>query len=131
MREEISEDAKQALANRARLKALDRLRQDGAQSTAAVQRRVRALAQERNIPAADIHKLMYKRISTRDIGVFCKKYQVSYDWLLGGDLQGLQRMTQRHRAEATPESLKEKLARLSDSQREAVRKLVDHLTEAS
>jgi hypothetical protein len=50
-------------------------------------------AQERNTPPADFHKLMYKRVSTRDVMVFCEKHKVSYDWLLAGDLKGLQRMT--------------------------------------
>jgi flagellar biosynthesis chaperone FliJ len=66
------------------------------------------------------------------VKAFCEKYKVSYDWLLCGDLQGLQRMTQdQHlsRVKSKPESLKEKLARLSESQREAVQKLVDYLSE--
>ena len=49
--------------------------------------------------------------------------------MLDGDLKGLQRMTQwRHegKAAATPESFKEKLARLSDSERKAVRKVVEN-----
>src|ERR1700685_736266 len=93
MDDEISDKAKQALADLARRKAFDRLERDGAHSTAALQRRVRALAQERNIPAADFHKLMYKRPSTRDVMVICEKHKVSFDWLLCGDLKGLQRMT--------------------------------------
>jgi hypothetical protein len=27
---------------------------------------------------------------------FCEKHNVSYDWILGGDLAGLQRMTRAH-----------------------------------
>jgi hypothetical protein len=68
----------------------DRLEKDGAHSTAALQRRVQALAHERNIPPVDFAKLMYKRVRTLDVGVFCEKHNVSYDWLLGGDLVGLQ-----------------------------------------
>jgi hypothetical protein len=100
MTNEISEEAKRAIAENRRRKAFDRLERDGAHSTAALQRRVRALAEERNIPTADIHKLMYTRIRTPDVMVFCEKYKVSYDWLLSGDLRGLQRMTQE--AKATP-----------------------------
>lgn len=99
-----------------------------------MERRVRALAQERNIPPADIHKPMYKRISTETIMVFCKKHKVSYDWLLAGDLNGLQRMVQDRyidKSAAAPESLKEKLARLSESEREAVGKMIDQFIEAS
>jgi hypothetical protein len=97
MNNEISEEAKRALADLPRRRALARLEQDGAQSTAALQRRVRAIAQERNIPPADFHKLMYKRINTRDVMAFCEKHKVSYDWLLCGDLAGLQRMTREHK----------------------------------
>src|ERR1700733_2513427 len=102
MNNEISEQAKRALADLPRRKALARLEQDGAQSTAAMQRRVRALAHDRNITPADIHKLMYKRPSTPDVMVFCEKHKVSFDWLLCGDLQGLHRMTKEAKA-APPE----------------------------
>jgi hypothetical protein len=114
MNNEISEEAKRALADLPRRKALARLEQDGAQSTAAVQRRVRAIAQERNIPPADIHKLMYKRINTRDVMVFCEKHKVSFDWLLCGDLQGLRRMTQEAKAtqSATIEAQRKEIVRL-------------------
>ena len=71
-----------------------RLERDGAHSNAAVQRRVLALAAERDIPPAGYAKLMHKRVNDRAIHVFCKKYKVSYDWLLCGDLRGLQRMAQ-------------------------------------
>ena len=71
MNNEISEEAKRALADLPRRKALARLERDGAQSTAAVQRRVRALAQESNIPPADFAKLMHKRISTLAVMQFC------------------------------------------------------------
>lgn len=130
MNNEISE----ALANNARQRAFRRLERDGAHSTTALQRRVRALAQERNIPPADIHKLMYKRISTRDVIVFCEKYNVNCDWLLCGDLKGLKLMIQdQHLStmQSTPEGLKDKLARLSESQRDIVRKVVDNLLEGA
>ncbi len=58
-----------------------------------MRRRVRAFAEERSLPPSDIAKLMYKRISNRDVMPFCKKHKVSFDWLLCGDLRGLQRMT--------------------------------------
>lgn len=100
MNNEISEEAKKALADNARRKAFDRLERDGAHSAPALQRRVRALAHERNIPPADYAKLMYKRPNIQDIGVFCEKHNVSYDWILGGELAGLQRMTREHRDQA-------------------------------
>ena len=94
MNNEISEEAKKALADNARRKAVDRLQLDGCCSSDALRRRVRALALERNIPPTDLAKLMHKRVNDRAIHVFCKKYKVSYDWLLCGDLRGLQRMAQ-------------------------------------
>jgi hypothetical protein len=77
---------------------------------------------------------MYKRVSTRDVMVFCAKHKVSYDWLLAGDLKGLQRMTQERqaaKAAASPETFKEKLARLSESEREVVRRVVDQFLEGA
>jgi hypothetical protein len=64
-----------------------RLERDGAQSRTTVTR------QERNIPPVDTYRLMCKRINTEDIGIFCEKYKVNYDWLLCGDLKGSPRMT--------------------------------------
>jgi hypothetical protein len=104
---EISEEAKRALAEAAMRRAADRLRRDGADSNDALRRRVRAFAAERSLPPADIAKLMYKRISTRDIMAFCKRHKVSFDWLLCGDLRGLHRMTQE--AKAAPQEMPEAL----------------------
>jgi hypothetical protein len=64
MNNEISEEAKKALADVRRRKAIDRLERDGAHSMDAVRRRVRAIVQERNLQPADIAKMMHKRIST-------------------------------------------------------------------
>jgi hypothetical protein len=105
MTKEISEEAKRALADLPRRRAAERLDRDGANSTAAVQRRVRALAQERNISPADFAKLMHKRIIITHVMAFCEKHKVSYDWLLCGDLHGLRRMTQE--AKATPPEMTE------------------------
>lgn len=102
---EISEEAKKALADAARQAACRRLERDGAHSTAALQRRVMAIAQERNIPPADFAKLMHKRVSTGAVMTFCEKYKISFDWLLCGDLRGLHRMTQE--AKATPTEMPE------------------------
>ena len=70
----------------------DRLKRDGCQSSDAVRRRVLALAAERNLQPADYAKLLHKRISAAPAVDFCEKHKVSLDWLLCGDLQGLQRM---------------------------------------
>src|SRR5258707_3505299 len=95
----ISEEAKRAIADLARRKAADRLRRDGAHSMDAIRRRVRAIAQERNLQPADIAKLMYKRISTTHTLAFAEKHKISLDWLLCGDLKGLQRMAPEAKAE--------------------------------
>src|ERR1700682_2846883 len=99
MTNEISEEAKRAIANAARRKAANRLNRDGAYSMDAIRRRVRAIAQERNLQPADIAKLMHKRISTTHAMAFCEKHKISMDWLLCGDLQGLHRMTKEAKAE--------------------------------
>ena len=91
MTNEISEEAKRAIADIARRKAADRLKRDGAYSLDAIRRRVRAIAQERNLQPADIAKMMHKRTSTPHAMAFCEKHKISMDWLLCGDLQGLRR----------------------------------------
>ena len=48
---------------------------------------------------------MFKRINTHDVMMFCEKHKVSYDWLLCGDLRGLQRMAQEFKA--TPQEVPE------------------------
>jgi hypothetical protein len=69
---------------------------------------------KRNLPPAEIAKLMYKRINDRDMMAFCKKHKVSFDWLLYGDLRGLQRMTQDAKAtpQKTPEALRKEVVAL-------------------
>jgi hypothetical protein len=91
-----------------------RLERDGALSTTALQRRVRAIAQERNLPPADFAKLMHKRITTPAVMAFCKKHKVSFDWLLCGDLQGLHRMTIAAKAQQaeTVEAQRQEIVRL-------------------
>jgi hypothetical protein len=134
MNNEISEEAKKSLANVARRKAFDRLEKDGAHSTAALQRRVRALAEERNIPTTDIHKLMYKKPSTHSVMVFCEKYKVSYDWILCGDLRGLQKMSQSARTDQAERKevasrMVEKYSRLPSELQKIVETTVDRLLE--
>jgi hypothetical protein len=43
---------------------------------------------------------MYKRVSTQEVMAFCEKHNVNFDWILGGDLAGLPRMTREHRDQA-------------------------------
>jgi hypothetical protein len=56
------------------------------------------------------------------------------DWLLCGALKALQRMMQARRmgkAAATPERIKEKLARLSESEREVIGKVMDQMLDGA
>jgi hypothetical protein len=134
MNNEISEEAKKSLVNAARQRAFRRLERDGAHSTAALQRRVRALAEERNIPTADIHKLMYKKPTTQSVMVFCEKYRVSYDWILCGDLRGLQKMSQSARTDQAERKevasrMVEKYNRLPSELQKIVETTVDRLLE--
>jgi hypothetical protein len=72
------------------------------------------------------------RTPTKALFDYCETHGVSLDWMLDGDLKGLQRMMQRRRMgkpPVTPESLEEKLVRLSESDREVIRKIVDQLVE--
>jgi hypothetical protein len=89
---DISEEAKQAIANAAMIRARNRLRQDGSSSDDAFRKRVLLLAAERNLPPAEYAKLLHKRVPMKPIKDFCQKHDVSLDWLMDGDLKGLQRM---------------------------------------
>jgi len=114
MNNEISQEAETSIAQLQQRKARERLDRDGAHSDDALRRRVRAFAQERNLQPADYAKLMYKRINTRDVMLFCEKHKVSFDWLLCGDLRGLQRMTQEVKAipHEMPEAHRKEVMRL-------------------
>lgn len=72
----------------ARRVARRRLERDGASYVAALQGRVRTIAQERNIRPVDFAKLMYKRITISAVMASAKSTRVSFDWLLAGDLRG-------------------------------------------
>jgi hypothetical protein len=119
MDNEISQEGLAALAQARYRRAKERLRKAGAEGRPAMQRRIEALAAERSIPPADYAKLMHKRGGTAALMAFCKKHQVSADWLLTGDLKALQRMTQEAKAEPrfrvgmTSDEFKEAFYRLS------------------
>jgi hypothetical protein len=104
MNMDISEEAKQAIANGRLVKARQRLVKDGCRTDAAMRRRLLVLAAERNIAPDEYAKLMHKRIMMRSIQAFCKKHDVSLDWLMDGDLKGLQRMKAWKRQEERPKN---------------------------
>jgi hypothetical protein len=80
-----------AIRERERRKtALGRLWSDGACSGANVRRRLICLARERKIPLSEIPKI--ERSPTDEFVRFMKKHNLNYDWVLAGDLKGLQRM---------------------------------------
>jgi hypothetical protein len=96
------------------VKARARLVRDGCCTDAAMRRRLLALAAERNLPPAEYAKLMHKRIMMKSIQEFCRKHNVTLDWLMDGDLKGLQRMKQWAKenhgmAAVSPELLKAQL----------------------
>jgi hypothetical protein len=103
MNNEISQEAQASIAKLNQRKARERLERDGAHSSDAVRRRVRAIAEGRNLPPPDFAKLMHKLHSGRH--AVLRKHKISFVWLLCGDLRGLQRMTQE--AKATPHEINE------------------------
>ena len=107
-----------------------RMDADGASKPAQITRRMLWVATEWQLPRCP----RIGRTPTKALFDYCETHGVSLDWMLDGDLKGLQRMVQQRRmskAAATPESLKEKIARLSESEREVIRKMVDHLVEGA
>jgi hypothetical protein len=124
MDDEISEKAKKSLADAAHQRAFRRLERDGAHTTGALQRRLRALVAERDIPPPDYAKLMHKRIITGNMLAFCKKHNVSADWLMCGDLKGLRRMKHEHKAAAAYVPTIEDVSKLYDALPPDVKKIV-------
>ena len=79
MNMEISEEAKQAIANGQLIRARSRLRKDGCSSDVAFQRRMLLLAAERNLPPAEYAKLLRKQRTMKPLQAFCEKHNVSLD----------------------------------------------------
>jgi hypothetical protein len=77
---------------RPELAARARLEIDGCTGSAATRRRVLWVVHERKLAPAEIEKAM--TCKAQYLGEFAERYQLSFDWLLFGDLNGLQRMTQ-------------------------------------
>jgi hypothetical protein len=101
MRDEISEQAEQAIADGNVRLARQRLRRDGNGSAVAVRRRVGCFAAEWNIPAAQIAPLMKGRFPNFNRVVeFCDKHGASIDWIIGGDLKFLRQMKENAKAAA-------------------------------
>ena len=107
-----------------------RIDADGASKSNQISRRSLWLAIEWQLPRCP----RIGRTMTAELVNYCETHGVSLDWLLCGDMKALQRMMEKRRlrtAAATPERLKEKLSRLSESEREIIRRKVDELMEGS
>jgi hypothetical protein len=83
-----------------------------------IRTRMRLFMVERHAPEAEIARWMKGRVTTLRIGEFGRKYPVSYDWLLCGDLKGLLRM-----AKGTPHEAPASTRRPSESPE--IQKLLD------
>lgn len=66
-----------------------RLEHDGCSSADAVRRRILWLAHERNLPPCEIAKALTGKDC--DVVEFIERHNLSYDWLLCGDLKGMLR----------------------------------------
>jgi hypothetical protein len=101
MNSDISEEAKQTIADGKLRLARQRLDRDGRASAVAVRRRVRCFAAEWNIAAAELAPLMKGGSpSFNRIVEFCEKHGASIDWMIGGDLKFLRQMKQNAQAAA-------------------------------
>jgi hypothetical protein len=88
-------NAAHRIANR-RKTAHGRLSTDGRYHVTNIRRRLQWLAHEYSIPASALPKIT--PVPTDELCDFIEKYRISYDWLIGGDLKGLQKMTDQRRA---------------------------------
>lgn len=71
-----------------------RLSSDGASSNEKIQARAMWLSSMLNLPK--VPKI--GSTVSEELASYCLNYHVNFDWLLTGDLKGLQRMMQRRRA---------------------------------
>jgi hypothetical protein len=74
------------------LAAIERLVDDGASSNATIRKRIALIAAERKLDPSETMAMMKGRwLRTFDLWQFAKKYHLSADWLIFGDLKGLLR----------------------------------------
>jgi hypothetical protein len=74
------------------LAAYQRLVDDGASSNATIRKRIALIAAERKLDPSETMAMMKGRwLRTFDLCQFAKKYHLSADWLVYGDLEGLLR----------------------------------------
>jgi hypothetical protein len=114
------------------LAAKARLAIDGACSTEATQRRILWLAHERKLPPVDIAKAMTCKL--HHLADFIKRHDLSYDWLLYGDLKGLLRMPVKKQSPAilTAADIVKLYAELSlEDRRQITRRMAELLATAA
>jgi hypothetical protein len=75
--------------------------------------------------------VMHKRPSTHSVMVFCEKYKVSFDWILCGDLTGLQRMIHDRKLRSAPRPLAERIRDLRPDLQKIIETMIDQLLEQS
>jgi hypothetical protein len=76
-----------------------RLSADGAASATATRQRIRAIGYDWQLPPDDVAKALKPgNRATDELYDFAQRYRLSLDWLIWGDLKGLQRMTNERRA---------------------------------
>jgi hypothetical protein len=108
--------------------ARTRLEVDGAGRSEAVQRRILWLAHERKLAPVDIAKAMTCKL--HHLAEFIKRHEISYDWLLYGDLKGLRQKPVEKQSPAifTAADIVKLYAELSmEDRRQITRKLAEPL----
>jgi hypothetical protein len=86
IKDEISQEAKAALANAAKVRRMRRLDRDGCSKSDAVRRRLRYIAAERKLEPADIAKIIMRRLRLDDLAGFAQQHGISMDWRMFGDI---------------------------------------------
>ena len=70
--------------------AIERLTENGASSNAAIRKRIALIAAERKLDPSETMAMMKGRwLRMFHLRQFAKKYHLSVDWLITGDLKGL------------------------------------------
>ena len=121
MKDEISQEAKDALANAAKVRRRRRLDRDGCSKSDAVRCRLRYIAAERKIEPAEITKITARRMRLADLAGFAQQHGISMDWLMFGDISKHPRFVQK--AKATEEDwahMLETFGKLDSSARAAL-----------
>ena len=61
----------------------------------ALRARIRLIAHERNLPKDEIKKVI--GLKQHQLVLFVQRHQLSWEWLLEGDLRGLRKMVSKRR----------------------------------